>query len=150
MVGVIIIPGFNFPYNEIEKALEWAKEHEASLKTVFVTTEKMPEESYPFPNDLQEARPESISENPDLTKRQLIDDQLRFLQRRAAASHIPLGGEVLADPSLSTVIKHCENADRVFVDPIEDDPEFLLEGLRFDKDDLLQRLQEAGVWMAER
>lgn len=136
---MLIIPGFDFPYPIIDGALEWAKQSGAVLKALFITAERIREPVSGVSTDLPEAG------SPTKSSHQLIFDQLQFLRSRAESMGVAFEGEIKANPSLNTVIELCAGASAVFVNREGDNQEFMLEGLRFSKDELLSRLDELAA-----
>ena len=50
--ATLLFTGVALPYHVVDYAINWAKENEGSLRALFLIPERMPEEGYPFPNDL--------------------------------------------------------------------------------------------------
>jgi hypothetical protein len=129
----LLIHDIQFPYQLFEEALDWAKEHEAEFRAVFLTNEMIQLESH----DLQENG--FFSTAPALIggAKQIIAHHLRFLQQRATACHLPFRSMILTTPTLQQVIDHIRDADRIFVDVASDS---FFEDWSFSRAELLRRI----------
>jgi hypothetical protein len=115
-VATLLFPGQTLPYHVVDYAINWARENEGSLNTLFMLPREQPSEGYPFPNDLDEA--EEFSTNADARKRvkNILKDEIRYIEKRAKASHIPINSEILFGPTVNQVLEKINNSDVIFFD----------------------------------
>ena len=116
------------PYHVIDYAINWAKDNEGSLRALFVVPGKMPEEGYPFPNDLDEAEELTRGRDAERGISNIVQDEIRFIERRCKASHIPVQAEVMYSPGVQKVISRVNDSELIFVDKnIEENPDDMKE-----------------------
>jgi hypothetical protein len=118
---VIIIHDIHFPYQLFEDAIEAAKEHEAEFKAVFLTNEPVYENS-----DIQVG-----------AAQQIIVQHMRYMHRRAAASHLHFTYSILQSPVLKDVVEATDNADKVFMDTRDAE---IFNDWTFSREELLRRM----------
>lgn len=147
MTGAIIVVGFIFPYKAADAAILWAVETGSNLRVLFVTADEVPSDSYPFPNDLEAAENEQddvVKESPN-DNDHLAKSEWHFLKRRTEEKGIKIETEFLADPTLNTVVSRCKAADRIFLETVVDESEWMLEGFRFNTRELLEELKTSNL-----
>lgn len=134
--ATILFAGPRLPYHVIDYAINWAKDHEASLRALFLVPGKMPEEGYPFPNDLDYA--EKLMSEPDAEKgvAGIVQDEIRFVEKRCGASHVPVTSELVFSPSVKQVMSKLNDSELIFIDKNAELNEDDLSNLSFKMDDL--------------
>lgn len=149
MTAVLIIPGILFPYDVVESALEWAKEYEAKLKVLFLSSDKVPDEDYPYPNDMEAIEEANGTSGKVVESRQdLLTQFQRFISKRANASHIDIDIRVLYRPNTKEIADLSVDADKLFVDRHFSSDDYMFEGFSFNMDQLLQRIADRGISVA--
>src|SRR5689334_11025281 len=115
-IATLLLTGAALPYHVIDYAINWAKDNEGSIRALFLVPGKMPEEGYPFPNDLDEA--EEITEERDAERgmRNIVREEIRFIEKRCKASHIPIQSEVMYSPGVQKVVSKVNDSDLIFID----------------------------------
>lgn len=115
-LATLLFPGQSLPYHVVDYAISWAKENEGSLNILFILPAKQPTEGYPFPNDLDEAV--EVTSDSDVQKgiRDILKDEIRYIEKRSKASHIPVNSEILIEPSVDQVLGRINNSDVIFFD----------------------------------
>ena len=115
-IATLLLTGAALPYHVIDYAINWAKDNEGSIRALFLVPGKMPEEGYPFPNDLDEA--EEITEERDAERgmRNIVREEIRFIEKRCKASHIPVQSEVMYSPGVQKVVSKVNDSDLIFID----------------------------------
>ena len=115
-IATLLLTGAALPYHVIDYAINWAKDNEGSLRALFVIPGKMPEERYSFPNDLDEA--EEITRGRDAERgiNDIVQEEIRFIEKRCKASHIPVQSEVMYSPGVQKIISKVNDSDLIFVD----------------------------------
>ena len=127
-IATLLLTGAALPYHVIDYAINWAKDNEGSLRALFVVPGKMPEEGYPFPNDLDEAEELTRGRDAERGISNIVQDEIRFIERRCKASHIPVQAEVMYSPGVQKVISRVNDSELIFVDKnIEENPDDMKE-----------------------
>ena len=135
-VGTLLFTGPFLPYHVLDYAISWAKENEGSLHALFIVPGKLAEEGYSFPNDLDDA--ENLTTHVDAEKgtKQIMQKEIRYLEKRANSSHIPVRTEILFSPSIEQVLVRINQTEIIFIDKnAEDNPE-QMEDLPFTLEDI--------------
>lgn len=137
--AVLLFPGEMLPYHVVDYALDWARENEGSLKVVFFLAKHPPSESYPFPNDLDQA--EMLRETFDVEKgiRHILLQEIRYIEKRANARHVPVDFKIMYSPALEEIEQQSGDAEIVFIDKHAEDDADRFEGLSFNLEDLKER-----------
>ena len=144
--ATILITGPRLPYHVVDYAIGWAKDNEGSLKALFVVPGKMPEEGYPFPNDLDEAEQETTGADVEKGLIGLVQDEIRFIEKRCKASHIPVASEMMFSPSINKIAAKLDEGIVTFIDKrFEEDKDDMTE-LSFTVDELLDK--SSGTFIA--
>jgi len=138
-VATILIPGTGIPYHVVDYAISWARENEGSLHALFLVSGEVPDEAYPFPNDLDEA--EALYTEVDAKKgiRKILQEETRFIEKRAKASHIPIRTEVLFSPKIEEVLTRINQSEITFIDKTLNDEGSISEELSFTLEDLREK-----------
>jgi hypothetical protein len=114
--ATMLFKGPALPYHVLDYAISWARENEGSLHALFVVPGNMPEEGYPFPNDLDEAEDMMTERDSQKGLREIIQQEIRYLERRCNASHIPVSSEMLFSPSMQKVVESISSSEIIFID----------------------------------
>jgi hypothetical protein len=148
-IATLLLTGAALPYHVIDYAINWAKDNEGSLRALFLVPGKMPEEGYPFPNDLDEA--EEITGRRDAEKgiKNIVQEEIRFIEKRCQASHIPLQPEVMFSPGVQKVVSKVNDSDLVFVDRNAEDNENDMNNLPFRLEDVKDKTSRHFISVGE-
>jgi hypothetical protein len=148
-IATLLLTGAALPYHVIDYAINWAKDNEGSLRALFLVPGKMPEEGYPFPNDLDEA--EEITGRRDAEKgiKNIVQEEIRFIEKRCQASHIPLQAEVMFSPGVQKVVSKVNDSDLVFVDRNAEDNENDMNNLPFRLEDVKDKTSRHFISVGE-
>jgi hypothetical protein len=115
--GAILINGVNLPYHVIDKAIEWAKDNQSSLRALFIFKSSKNAEDYGFPSDIERAET-LISENEaDAELERLVIHNMRFTEKQVKLHGIQIKTEYLKDPSLDEVRSSLSGTGILFIDP---------------------------------
>jgi hypothetical protein len=130
-IATLLLTGAALPYHVVDYAISWAKENEGSLRALFLVPGKMPDEGYPFPNDLDEA--EEITGGRDAEKgiKDIVQEEIRFIEKRCKASHIPVQAEVMYSPGVQKVVSKVNDSDLIFIDRNAEDNQDDMKALPF-------------------
>lgn len=137
--ATILLTGPRLPYHVIDYAINWAKDHEASLRALFLVPGKMPEEGYPFPNDLDDAERLTAESDAEKGIAGIVQDEIRFVEKRCGASHVPLTSELVFSPSIKNVMSKLDDSELIFIDKNAELNEDDLSDLSFSMDDLTEK-----------
>lgn len=148
-IATLLLTGAALPYHVIDYAINWAKDNEGSLRALFVVPDKMPEEGYPFPNDLDEA--EEITGERDAEKgmRNIVQEEIRFIEKRCKASHIPVQSEIMYSPGVQKVVSKVNDSDLIFVDKNMEENENDIKDLPFRLDEVRDKTSRHFVSVGE-
>lgn len=145
---ILVFNGLHFPMEAINTAVERAQTANTTLSTLFIVSDKDQSDGYPFPNDLEEAEEDTVSDSKvhgeDFA---IIASAIRLLRREAASKSISLQTRVLASPAKATLHKYIGSADQVFLAENTIDPA-LLSFSREKLLTLLEGLSENLNWVA--
>lgn len=136
MRGTLLLLGPALPYHVLDYAITWAKEHEGMLRALFVVPGNLPEEGYPFPNDLDSSEDMTNDNDAERGLKMIIKDESRFIEKRCTASHVPVVIETLFSPSASKVLAKIKDSDIIFVDKKAEANEDDMKDLSFSLNDL--------------
>jgi len=144
-----LLTGVALPYHVIDYAINWAKDNEGSLRALFLVPGKMPDEGYPFPNDLDEA--EDITGGRDAEKgiRDIVQEEIRFIEKRCKASHVPVQAEVMYSPGIQKVVSKVNDSDLIFIDKNIEENEDDMKVLPFKMDEVKDRTSRHFVSVGE-
>jgi hypothetical protein len=120
----------------VDYAINWAKENEGSLVVLFVSNKHVPREDYPFPSDIDMAEELTTVADADRVVREVIGKEIRYIEKRAGAAHIPLKCEILYSPSVKNLFSKLNRSDIVFIDKDLDDHPDLLDEVDFSIEDI--------------
>jgi hypothetical protein len=137
--ATLLFPGNFVPYHVVDYAINWAKENEGSLVVLFVLNKHVPREEYPFPSDIDMAEDLTTVADSDRVVRNVIGKEIRYIEKRAGAAHIPLKCEILYSPPVKNLFSKLNRSDIVFIDKDLDDHLDLLEGLDFTIEDIREK-----------
>lgn len=115
-IATLLLTGAALPYHVIDYAINWAKDNEGSIRALFLMPGKMPEEGYPFPNDLDEAEEITGGRDAEIGMRNIVREEIRFIEKRCKASHIPIQSEVMYSPGVQKVVSKVNDSDLIFID----------------------------------
>ena len=147
--AILLFPGEFLPYHVVDYALSWAKENEGSLKVIFILPKGLPEEGYPFPNDLDQAELLKNTFDSEQGIKQILQDEIRFIEKRANGSHIPIESEIMLSPSIDDVMDVVNDAEVVFIDKNLDDQSELVQELPFSVEELKERTMRPLYYVGE-
>jgi hypothetical protein len=137
--ATLLFPGNFVPYHVVDYAINWAKENEGSLVVLFVSNRHVQPEGYPFPSDIDMAEELTTVADADRIVREVIGKEIRYIEKRAGAAHIPLKCEILYSPSVKILFSKLNRSDIIFIDKDLDDHPDLMEGLDFSIEDLREK-----------
>lgn len=137
--ATLLFPGNFVPYHVVDYAINWAKENEVALLVLFVLNTHVTREGYVFPSDLDMAEELTTVADADRGVRAIAGNEIRYIEKRAGAAHIPLKCEILYSPSVKNLFSKLNRSDVVFIDKDLDDHPDLLEGLDFSIDDIREK-----------
>ena len=149
--ATVLFKGPALPYHVLDYAISWARENEGSLHALFLVPGDMPEEGYPFPNDLDEAEDMMTERDAEKGLREIIQEEIRFVERRCNASHIPVTSDIIFSPSLKKVLDIISSSEVIFIDKrIEEDTDDEVSELDFSISDLLHKSSGQVVAIGEK
>jgi hypothetical protein len=137
--ATLLFPGNFVPYHVVDYAINWAKENEGSLVVLFVLNKQMEREDYPLRSDADMAEELTTVADGDRIVRSVIGKEIRYIEKRAGAAHIPLKCEIVYSPADKILFSKLNRSDIVFIDKDLDDHLDLLEGLNFSIDDIREK-----------
>ncbi len=148
-IGTLLLTGAALPYHVIDYAINWAKDNEGSLRALFLVPGKMPEEGYPFPNDLDEA--EELTGEMEVEKglKNIVQEEIRFIEKRCKASHIPVQSEIMYSPGIQKVVSKVNDSDVIFVDRNAEENEDDMNNLPFKMEDVMEKTSRHFVSVGE-
>ena len=148
-IATLLLTGAALPYHVIDYAINWAKDNEGSLRALFVVPGKLPDEGYPFPNDLDEA--EEITGERDAEKglKNIIHDEIRFIEKRCKASHIPVQSEVMYSPAVQKIVSRVKDSDVIFIDRNAEENEDDMKELPFKIEDVMEKTSRHFISVGE-
>ena len=115
-LATLLFTGPGLPDHVLDYAIGWAKENEGSLQTLFIVPGDLPEEGYAFPSDLDEAEAITTAADAEKGLKEIIQEEIRFIEKRCKASHVPVQSEVMFSPPLQKVVGHIKSSEIVFID----------------------------------
>ena len=148
-IATLLLTGAALPYHVLDYAINWAKDNEGSLRALFLVPSKMPEEGYPFPNDLDES--EDITRGKDAERgiNNIVEDEIRYIEKRCKASHIPVQSEVLYSPGIQKVVSKVNDSEVIFIDRNFEENEDDMKQLPFKIGDVMQKTSRSVVSVGE-
>jgi hypothetical protein len=148
-IATLLLTGAALPYHVIDYAINWAKDNEGSLRALFLVPGKMPEEGYPFPNDLDEA--EELTGEMEVEKglKNIVQEEIRFIEKRCKASHIPVQSEIMYSPGIQKVVSKVNDSDVIFVDRNAEENEDDMNNLPFKMEDVMEKTSRHFVSVGE-
>jgi hypothetical protein len=147
--ATLLFTGVALPYHVIDYAINWAKDNEGSLRALFLVPGRMPEEGYPFPNDLDDAEKMTDQEDAEKGISAIVNEEIRFIEKRCKASHIPVQSEVLYSPPVQKVVSRVNDSDVVFIDRNVEENEDDTNNLPFRLGDVIERTSKHFVSVGE-
>jgi hypothetical protein len=148
-VATLLLTGAALPYHVIDYAINWAKDNEGSLRTLFLIPGKMPKEGYPFPNDLHETEQIDSDRETDQEINNVVRDEIRFIEKRCKASHIPIQSEIMYSPGIQKVVAIVNDSDVIFVDKNAEEKEDEQNDLPFRFEDIIENTSKHFVSVGE-
>lgn len=147
--ATLLFTGVALPYHVIDYAINWAKDNEGSLRALFLVPGRMPEEGYPFPNDLDDA--ENLTNEADAEKgiSNIVNEEIRFIEKRCKASHIPVQSEILYSPPVQKVVSRVNDSDVIFIDRNAEENEDDTNDLPFRLEDVIEKTSKHFVSVGE-
>lgn len=147
--ATLLFTGVALPYHVIDYAINWAKDNEGSLRALFLVPGRMPEEGYPFPNDLDDA--ENLTNEADAEKgiSNIVNEEIRFIEKRCKASHIPVQSEILYSPPVQKVVSRVNDSDVIFIDRNAEENEDDTNDLSFRLEDVIEKTSKHFVSVGE-
>lgn len=147
--ATLLLKGAALPYHVIDYAINWAKDNEGSLRALFLIPGRMPEEGYPFPNDLDEAEDLTNGNDAEQGIKNIVQDEIRFIEKRCKASHIPVQSEILYSPAVQKVVTKVNDSDVIFVDRNMEENEDDMNNLPFKLEDVIEKTSKHFVAVGE-
>lgn len=148
-IATLLLTGAALPYHVIDYAISWAKDNEGSLRALFLIPGRLPEEGYPFPNDLDEAEDITNEFDAEHGLKNIVQDEIRFIEKRCKASHIPVQAEVLYSPAVQKVVSEVNDSDVIFVDRNLEENEDDMNNFPFKLEDVIEKTSKHFVAVGE-
>lgn len=148
-IATLLLTGAAIPYHVIDYAINWAKDNEGSLRALFVVPGKMPEEGYFFPSDLDAAENMTREEDVERGLKNIVEDEIRFIEKRCKASHIPVQSEVMFSPPVQKVVSRVTDSDVIFIDRNMEEHEDEMNDLPFKLEDVIGKSSKHFVSVGE-
>lgn len=148
-IATLLLTGAALPYHVIDYAINWAKDNEGSLRALFLVPGKMPDEGYPFPNDLDEAEEITGERDAERGIQNIVHEELRFIEKRCKASHIPLQSEIMYSPGIQKVVSRVNDSELIFVDKNIEENEDDMKELPFRLDEVRDKTSRHFVSVGE-
>ena len=148
-IATLLLTGAALLYHVIDYAINWAKDNEGSLRALFLIPGRLPEEGYPFPNDLDEAEDMTNADDAEQGLQKIVQDEIRFIEKRCKASHIPVKSEVLFSPAVQKVVSRVNDSDVIFVDRNVEENEDDMNELPFKLEDVIGKTSKHFVSVGE-
>ena len=148
-IATLLLKGAAIPYHVIDYAINWAKDNEGSLRALFVVPGKMPEEGYFFPSDLDAAENMTREEDVERGLKNIVEDEIRFIEKRCKASHIPVQSEVMFSPPVQKVVSRVTDSDVIFIDRNMEEHEDEMNDLPFKMEDVIGKSSKHFVSVGE-
>lgn len=114
--GTLLLIGPGLPYHVLDYAINWARENESMLKTVFVVPGELPEEGYVFPGDLDITENITNSDTAEEGVKEIIRQESRYIERKCNASHVPVVIETLFSPTAQKLLLYLKDSEIIFFD----------------------------------
>ena len=138
--AVLLFPKQVLAYHVVDYALDWARENEGSLHVIFFLPETVPEEGYSYPSDIDQAQMLKDIFDAEAGYQDILQSELRYIEKRAGARHIPVEFEILHSPTVEDIIRKSEDAELIFMDKFAGDEVELFEDLRFSAEELREKM----------
>jgi hypothetical protein len=148
-IATLLLTGAALPYHVIDYAINWAKDNEGSLRALFLVPGKMPDEGYPFPNDLDEAENLTGQREAEQGIRNIVQEEIRFIEKRCKASHIPVQSEVMYSPGVQKVVSRVNDSDLIFIDRNAEENIDDMKDLPFKIEDVMDKTSRHFVAVGE-
>jgi hypothetical protein len=148
-IATLLLTGAALPYHVIDYAINWAKDNEGSLRALFLVPGKMPEEGYPFPNDLDDAEDITGARDAEKGIANIVQDEIRFIEKRCKASHVPVQSEVMYSPGVQKVVSKVNDSELIFIDRNIEENEDDMKVLPFRVDEVRDRTSRHFVSIGE-
>jgi hypothetical protein len=147
--ATILLTGPRLPYHVLDYAINWAKDNEGAIRALFLVPSDLPEEGYPFPNDLDEAENMTHDKDAEQGVRVILQDQIRFIEKRCMASHVPVATELMFSPSVKKVVARIQDSEVIFVDKNIEENEDDMSDLPFTIDDITDKVSKHMIQVGE-
>jgi hypothetical protein len=148
-IATLLLTGAALPYHVIDYAISWAKDNEGTLRALLIVPGSMPEEGYPFPNDLDDAENLTSKKDVEAGIKNIVREEIRFIEKRCKASHIPVQSEVLFSPPLQKVVSKVNDSDVIFIDRNAEEGDDAMTDLPFTIDDVIEKASKQFVAVGE-
>lgn len=139
--ATILITGLRLPYHVVDYAINWAKDNEGSLRVIFLVPGKMPEEGYPFPNDLDEAEQQTTRAEVEKGLSGIVLDEIRYIEKRCNGSHIPVKAELMFSPPLKKLVSKINETEVLFIDKNIDEDTDDMSSMPFTIEDVTEQIK---------
>jgi hypothetical protein len=146
----VIFNGIRFPFNLMDKAMDWAVAHQASLTAIFLHSSEQLEEGYGFPSDIDAAEELNTDADAERSNETLIRGYFKLLLDNAAAKKISLKIESRTDESKEELVAELKKADKVFLDGGRFEEDIPWGASRFTMQELGDEIGGAAVMVAAR
>lgn len=148
-IATLLLTGTAVPYHVVDYAINWAKDNEGSLRALFIIPGKLPDQGYPFPNDLHETEEITVQNEGEPVLNNLVKDEIRFIEKRCKASHIPVKSEIIYSPRIQKVVALVKDSDVIFVDKNAEENESEMKDLPFTFEDIIENTTKHFVSVGE-
>jgi hypothetical protein len=120
--AALLFNGIKFPFNVVDRAINWAKQSKGSLVAIFLKSEKMEKEGYVFPSDLDAA--ENLAENSaaNTNLSLIIDSNIRILEHQAIGEQIEVRTALLTNPTDEELLDQLGGSEYIFTSKEIEEP----------------------------
>ena len=148
-IATLLLTGAAMPYHVIDYAINWAKDNEGSIRALILVPGKMPEEGYFFPSDLDAAEHMTREDDAERGVKKIVEDEIRFIEKRCKASHIPVQAEVMFSPPIQKVVSRVTDSDVIFIDRNTEENEDEMNDLPFRMEDVMEKTPKHFISVGE-
>lgn len=123
--AAMIFNGIRFSFEVANRAISWAKQHDASLVAVFLKAKKEVKEGYIFPSDLDVAENLSSTEDAEISNIRVIESNILILEHQATSENVELHIQLLTDPTIEELSQQLTGCEILFMQENVDEPGIL-------------------------
>lgn len=134
---MVIFNALTFCYSALDQAIDWAKEHKATLRVLFLKEQPV-EEDYIFPSDIDAAQELTDTADAQQDDEQLLQSKMKLVRDKAQAAGIDHSIQVSGETSVDGLLAIAGKTDMIFVDAGSIVREGAA-GLPFDTNELIEK-----------